>query len=59
MANTASCLISFTYLRRCQVEHHGAELLSGSILQQFLLAVSAGMFITFAAVLSAVLSAEM
>jgi formate/nitrite transporter FocA (FNT family) len=39
------------------IEHHGAELLSGSVLQQFLLAVSAGGLITFAAALSTALSA--
>lgn len=40
------------------IEHHGAELLAGSVLQQFLLAVSAGSFITFAAALASVLSSE-
>jgi formate/nitrite transporter FocA (FNT family) len=39
-----------------QLEHHGAELLAGSWLQQLALAVSAGSFITMAAALAAVLS---
>ena len=39
-----------------KIEHKGADLLTGSPFQQFLLAVTAGSFICFAAGLSAVIS---